>query len=706
MRPEPLNQPSALPRIRRAAAFSRGLYRIPHLDTLLNADSVVFRPSPRSAPANVDAVVGWGHKPSADDARRFARTHGIPYIALEDGFLRSVGLGHESTPLSLVVDDIGIYYDAREPSRLESILQGTGDAEAPDPLADPQLVARARDIRIRLTESEVSKYNSSSTRLPQCVSVGAPWVLVVDQVYGDASVEQGLGSTDGFRHLLEAALDEHPGERVLLKVHPDTVAGKKRGHLYGPRLPDRVTVLADSVNPVALLRHVEHAYVCTSQLGFEALLLGKSVTCFGAPFYSGWGLTHDRVSVSRRTNRRSIDELVAAALLIYPRYLDPVSHSVCDAETVVEHLALQRRRFRENARSFVCVGFSHWKRPFVRSFLSSPDATIQFVGSAKRAAQSVHRPDMTLLTWATRQPPWLEGFAREHGLPIWRMEDGFLRSVQLGSDLSAPASLVLDRHGIYFDPRNPSELERILQETSFSAAELERARRLRERIVETRVSKYNVAGAAASEFRQLDASRPVVFVPGQVPDDLSVRFGSPELKSDQALLEAVRRLRPDAHLLYKPHPDVVSGNRRGEIPPAEAHLWDELVFDAPLHSCLDRASEVHTMTSLVGFEALMRGIPVTTHGQPFYSGWGLTTDQCPPARRTRRLTLDELVAGTLIRYPRYWSSRAAGFCEPEDIVTELCIQRNATKSGSLRAPWLLRKARSLITLAREWCRAL
>lgn len=74
------------------------------------------------------------------------------------------------------------------------------------------------------------------------------------------------------------------------------------------------------------------------------------------------------------------------------------------------------------------------------------------------------------------------------------------------------------------------------------------------------------------------------------------------------------------------------------------------------------------MTSLAGFEALLRGKPVTTYGMPFYAGWGLTTDHCHCPRRTRRLTLAQLVAGTLILYPRYVNPLTGLFTTPEMIV--------------------------------------
>ena len=65
-----------------------------------------------------DAVAGWGHAPTADRARRLARQPGVPYIAFEDGPLRSVRPGPAQPPMSMVMDRGGIYYDADSGSDL------------------------------------------------------------------------------------------------------------------------------------------------------------------------------------------------------------------------------------------------------------------------------------------------------------------------------------------------------------------------------------------------------------------------------------------------------------------------------------------------------------------------------------------------------------------------------------------------------------
>lgn len=679
--------------------FSTGLWRLPGLARLLNAQQLVFRPSERRAP-RLSGVAGWGHKSTAAAARAYAQRHGLPYLALEDGFLRSVGLGGREPALSLVVDDQGIYYDARSASRLERLLETLADGA----LTDEAVLGRAVRCRTRIVESGVSKYNHAPDELPPALGGTDRLVIVADQTYDDASVVGALANAASFEAALEAALREHPDARVVVKVHPATVAGKKKGYLAGRRCGPRVTMLSANVNPQALLRRARHLYVVSSQLGFEGLLAGVPVSCFGQAFYAGWGLTHDLQQCERRTRRLSLDQLVAGALLLYPCYRDPFSHERCQAERVIEHLALQRQVFAENRRHFVCFDMSYWKRPFVRRYLRAPGHTVRFVRSTAALDNVADRSQLTAVVWASRKTPDLVAWAERCQVPLWHMEDGFLRSAGLGSDLTAPGSLVLDPDGIYYDPSRPSRLENLLQNTRFSAEELERARALRELVVASKISKYNLPGAGSLNVEARPGQR-VLLVPGQVADDASVRLGTQSVGDNLSLLQAVRRANPDAYVVYKPHPDVLSGNRSGSLQHVTSPPWDLLVGQVPVAACLAAVDEVHTMTSLVGFEALLRGLPVVTYGQPFYGGWGLTRDLAPLARRTRRLALDELVAGALLRYPRYVSWDASCFCTAEDKVQEL-VRAQRRRLQLPRLPRLAIKISSLAASGREWWRGL
>jgi capsular polysaccharide export protein len=161
-------------------------------------------------------------------------------------------------------------------------------------------------------------------------------------------------------------------------------------------------------------------------------------------------------------------------------------------------------------------------------------------------------------------------------------------------------------------------------------------------------------------------------VAGQVESDASIRLGSFDIKTNLGLLQRVRRENPGAHIIYKPHPDVVAGVRRasqGEL--SVGNYCDSVVTSASVLALIGISDEVHVNTSLTGFEALLRGKKVVTYGQPFYAGWGLTEDRDPPTRRQRRLGLDELVAGTLISYTLYRSAINGQPCAAEQVVDEI-----------------------------------
>ena len=265
---------------------------------------------------------------------------------------------------------------------------------------------------------------------------------------------------------------------------------------------------------------------------------------------------------------------------------------------------------------------------------------------------------------------------------VLRMEDGFLRSVGLGAELVRPVSWVVDGEGIYYDATRPSDLERLLATREFGTDLLTRAGALRERIVSAGLTKYNVG---AGSWRRPAGARRVILVPGQVESDASIAFGAPAERTNMGMLRAVRTANPEAHVIYKPHPDVLARLRiQGQGEGGAGRWCNEVVTDVSMGSLLAEVDEVHVLTSLAGFEALLRGKAVTCHGQPFYSGWGLTRDMVPHPRRSRKLTLDELVAGVLIDYPLYMSRDGKRLISPEEALDALASWQR--RSGG-REPW-------------------
>lgn len=310
-------------------------------------------------------------------------------------------------------------------------------------------------------------------------------------------------------------------------------------------------------------------------------------------------------------------------------------------------------------------GFSPWKKPLVRRFLAP--ARVRFVASPEAVPLGA-----TAVVWGLTPVP--------QGRKVLRLEDGFLRSVGLGADLIKPVSWVVDGRGLYYDASRPSDLEHLLLHEPFPPELLERAARLRARIVQAGLTKYNVGHGGWQ--RPAGAAR-VVLVPGQVESDAAIRHGAPDVRTNLGLLQAVREASPGAFVVYKPHPDVLAGLRaqgRGE---AEARQWcDEIVTDVSMHDLLEKVDEVHVLTSLAGFEALLRDKRVVTYGQPFYAGWGLTEERAPLARRNRQLPLDALVAAALILYPRYISPRTGQPITPEQALDELLAWRERLPPGT------------------------
>lgn len=681
--------------ITKSLIFSRGILKIPHLNAFLH-DSELISYSRLTKTIRADNVIGWGLRPSADKARAYAEQHYLPYIALEDGFLRSLGLGVMGyPPFSVVYDDVGIYYDTTRSSRLEQLILSSHFSAT-----DLQQAEQAVRLIVR---HQLSKYNHN----PDYVSnepKTSEIVLVIDQTFGDMAVKYGRANESDFQQMLDAAIGENPDAQIWVKTHPDVISGKKKGYLTDlHRYGNRIRLFAEDVNPISLLNRVDKVYCVTSQMGFEALLLGKPVITFGIPWFAGWGVTEDRhpdIDVLKRSQRRenrSFLQLFAAAYLQYSRYINPYSGKVGTIFDVIDYLSKAKILNQRLSGHLYCVGMSLWKRAVIKPFFNLPLCRLHFVGSLKSLEKRVFEKNARLLIWSQGKPEIL-AFAEKHNLPLLRMEDGFIRSVGLGSNLVAPLSLVIDDLGIYFNAQTPSRLEEILLHQEFSEQDLVLAKKLQTRLLEANIGKYNV-GSAGFQLNVTD--KRTILVPGQVEDDASIRFGSPEIKKNLDLLRKVRELNPNAYIIYKPHPDVVSGNRQGHIPTEQAvEFADEIVENANILDCINQVDEVHTMTSLAGFEALLRGKIVHCYGLPFYSNWGLTEDYLSLERRHRKLCLEELISAVLVYYPQYVDPENATMINAEQAIEILQQQKQQLSHSGIKRPWIAKQFGKLKQLYR------
>lgn len=680
--------------VKTAYTPSHGIRKIPNLAAFLPEYAI------QKNSDGADTVIGWGLRPTAAKARAFAAARRLPFIALEDGFLRSLGLGVTGwPPFSIVVDDIGIYYDTSKPSRLEQLILATESMPS-------EMLAQAQQAWDLIVQNKLSKYNHAPELSGSIGEAEAKTkVLLIDQTFGDMALKYGGADADTFAHMFQTALAENPDADIIVKTHPDVLCGKKRGYLTDLAQQNHVQLLAQDVNPISLLQAVEKVYCVTSQMGFEALLCGKPVTTFGLPWYAGWGVCDDRhpgaasLAAQGRRCPRTLLQLFAAAYLQYSRYINPNTGQAGTVFDVIDYLAAARRLNDTLRGELYCVGMSLWKRAVMKPFFNVPSCRLKFVRSVRKLKRGRFGGDARILAWGNGKQAIID-FAARKNLPLLRMEDGFIRSVGLGSNLVPPLSLVIDDLGIYFNPQTPSRLEHILQNQTFSPRDFQTASLLQTALTENRISKYNVGRA---DLTPPDTDKTVILVPGQVEDDASIRHGSPQIFKNLDLLQSVRDRHPDAYIIYKPHPDVVSGNRIGHIDAADTdRLADCVAAETDILTCLNYADEVHTMTSLTGFEALLRGKKVTCYGLPFYAGWGLTEDKLPLPRRTRRLKLWELIAGTLVYYPGYVHPETRRMIDAPSAVGVLKQQKDVQKNNTgLHRSWAAKQLGKIKQLYRS-----
>lgn len=627
---------------------------------LLDANIVAW---PFVLPGRFDGFVGWGRRPSGMRAVRFAERFGKAAVTLEDGFLRGFAPGQGEPSHSYVVDWRGIYFDARQPNDLESLLA--------QPQTDPLMLDRARRLMAQFREERLSKYNNSPllTAAAAGVPQGRPFVLLVDQVAGDASIAGAGASVECFRRMLEHAADVNPGKMLVVRTHP--AAGDRsllRQAAVALGLP---IVIPERMNPWPLLEEADSVYTVSSQLGFEALMAGRPVHCFGSTYYSGRGLTTDHGTLSNTKPAASLEQVFHAAYLDYSHYLDLHTRLPCTAERAVEQAIAVRDQRSRIGRKIFTVGFSPWKRRAMTPFLKGLAGDPIHMRSMETAVPAAQAAEGAVAIWGSDK-------SLPVTVPAMRLEDGFIRSKGLGVALTLPSSIAIDDAYVYYDARGASRLETLIARGTFDESLRIRAKNLVELLVQRGISKYNLGTIA--DLPVVAEGQAKILVPGQVEKDASIRYGSPQVRSNAGLVAAVRRLYPDAFIVYKAHPDVVSGMRSGGDVPGDA---DRIVEGGDILQWIAWADRVETMTSLAGFEALLRGKAVGVHGMPFYAGWGLTDDRMVIPRRHRRIDLDMLVAASLILYPLYVHPLSGLPCRPEDLVEE--ISGDAMKKPGLLA---------------------
>ncbi|MEE4012223.1 hypothetical protein V1T76_09195 [Roseibium sp. FZY0029] len=397
----------------------------------------------------------------------------------------------------------------------------------------------------------------------------------------------------------------------------------------------------------------------------------------------------------------AIDDLLNWLLSRRTAWFSPYTKDLLRAEDALEVFTLMQKHWQENSVPAHCYGAQYWNHPSINATFSGKGGAVTFHDTQEDGVSAARTDGGHIYSWAGRTDPAFETLCKRNAVPLSRIEDGFLRSVGLGAGLARGAMLAVDDLGIYYDPSRPSRLEVLLKEYELSPAERQRGEALIDLIIRARVSKYNFG--KSQEFTY-PADREKILVPGQVADDAAIRksrsatidcANTPNVNLD--LLRLARDRHPDAFLVFKPHPDVETGLRKGRVPRETALQYaDDIAEDANIIDLIEAVDVIETFSSLSGFEALLRGKKVCVHGAPFYAGWGLCEDLTAIEGRGRNRTLPELVYLALVKYARTIDPVSLLPCTPEFLVTRLAEQRTDKRhllvnSIKRHSSWLGRK---------------
>lgn len=348
------------------------------------------------------------------------------------------------------------------------------------------------------------------------------------------------------------------------------------------------------------------------------------------------------------------------------------------------HLNTQRNKVI-NCRGKACIAFgiSTWKRDVFEKYIGNTDVYYFGYNSDKtKVLKRIERSNIkTIYNWGAEIPPYIKELKN---LKIVRVEDGFIRSIGLGAEHILPMSLCFDDCSIYYNAQEESRLEKLITTYRVNPYEVEKARRIINKIKTNKISKYNITGTTI--IKNLPKNKKKVLVIGQVEEDQSIKYGASHGINNKLLLHKAIAENPGAMIIYRPHPDVNNGLRKNISNPEKSNSICHILDDKNIDLCwlLDNIDHVYTITSLTGFEALLRGKKVTTFGTPFYAGWGLTDDRGLIRNRNIKRSIEEVFFCAYILYPTYFSLKEGKIVSIEKIIDEIISAKKSIKEQEIK----------------------
>lgn len=605
----------------------------------------------------------------------FAKVHGLPCWTLHKGLYHVSG----NRAYSFLLEKKGTYDDARKTSSWEDLLNSGA-------WKNESLINEAKEALAILLKHRLGGDKYSPDAMPYQLSTPSfrKRILILDEVIDREYLGKNLAKIASYEKMLDEAKKRNPGAAFFLLEPRASLNKAKSTYLHKIAEAQGVTIIKKEVSSLSILSQADEVYTVSSTLGLDAILLDKTVHCFGAPFYAGWGLTIDHIPLKRRKATYTYEEFFAVFSMFYTRYRHPVSEEPCSFQEILRFMILQRPRSGERGRYLACVGFEKKEQAFISNFFSH--AHLHFMSKGKAFKEA----------------------AKHHGMIFSRK--GITTDLKKGAGITPLVSVqrgILDRLLILDTPISISleggpypNLDQILQKTRFSNEDIARSEVFKEYFREqSNFRPHYEIPIKIDQDGQTCSIQKTILIMGNVETpqssfDLSstATFDVELLAHDAKLIQYIRSIRPNDYIIYCPQSasqSSLSKQANQSVDSEILKLADRVISNArpcdfvPLELsglCVGdddetqllqvkfvQCLELHSYDSYLGLEGLCLPLKLFTYGEPFYAGWGLTQDFRTFAKRNRRLSLEELLVGALITQPLYFDEQNKIFCEPENI---------------------------------------
>ncbi len=602
------------------------------------------------------------------------------------------GFGNETSPYSLIYSyQDNLYYNGNN-NAIHKLLESDW---VPSP-EDEDIGIKAIQL---INKYCISKYNQHSTFDPQKHSIenkSEHALLLIDQPINSESVSLSEANNQNFSKMFLYAFENFPNSTLYIKYHPDTINGITEGFLHKflkkNKLIDHpsIKIIDYHCNIASIFYYVDDVFTVTSPVGFEALLRGKNVTTFGNSFYSGLGLTGDMLTHNKK--ERSLVDVFVAMFIQNTLYINPFNEKRGNILDLLEYISLQKRHQNSKHIVFFRTEYSKSKNVINLLNLESKENI-----SLNNQAKIIHQKSKLILVDNQKN---MNHLPKQN--PKAFVSEGFLFPT-LNKNKHEPISLILDYNAAYYNNKINSDLDDILNNEVFTEYEIEQSFSFISKLKEKFGKDLETQSKGTLDSNSKKYKK-IIFVPGTSEEENIYSTELP-ISSDLELILAIMQKEKNSLVIYKPHEkSKIKTSKdiyKSGIPKLEEMAithCNQLVVELKAHisHCINFSNEIHVINHNSGIEALIQGKKVVTYGHPFYAGRGLTTDLFSPAKDKKNVSLEKLILGALMLYPRYKIPTQKHFVSAK-IALEYYLEHYLENIETLNQNWLTKQLKSIFS---------